>query len=230
MPHSQGLSNNPYPEPNQPNSSYWYLFKILAFPKGLIPVGVPVKILKAIIPSSVQATRPSHLNLLDLISWTILGEKYKLWSSSLWFIKLRARKLENPWECDIEPAGVRQCTLCRSSQICNQPVLAVSWFHVCKLHDYKANRSGFRDDICSTPCWDAICGLGTGRLPQPYPSFRACLHCHDPHSTASKSKFIVTITFQQFTPLCRLSRGVWSSSIDFKVMFSTPMGRLDFKI
>ena len=26
MPHSQGLSNNPYPEPNQPNSSYWYIF------------------------------------------------------------------------------------------------------------------------------------------------------------------------------------------------------------
>ena len=26
MPHSQGLSNNPYPEPNQSNSSYWYLF------------------------------------------------------------------------------------------------------------------------------------------------------------------------------------------------------------
>ena len=26
MPHSQELSNNPYDEPNQPNSSYWYLF------------------------------------------------------------------------------------------------------------------------------------------------------------------------------------------------------------
>ena len=24
MPHSQGHSNNPYPEPNQPNSSYWW--------------------------------------------------------------------------------------------------------------------------------------------------------------------------------------------------------------
>ena len=24
MPHSQGLSNNPYPEENQPNSSHWY--------------------------------------------------------------------------------------------------------------------------------------------------------------------------------------------------------------
>ena len=26
MPHSQGLSNNSNPAPNQPNSSYWYLF------------------------------------------------------------------------------------------------------------------------------------------------------------------------------------------------------------
>ena len=26
MPHSQGLTNNPYPEPNQPNFSYLYLF------------------------------------------------------------------------------------------------------------------------------------------------------------------------------------------------------------
>ena len=25
MPHSQGLSNNPYPRPNEPNFSYWYL-------------------------------------------------------------------------------------------------------------------------------------------------------------------------------------------------------------
>ena len=25
MPHSQGHSHNPYPEPKQPNSSYWYL-------------------------------------------------------------------------------------------------------------------------------------------------------------------------------------------------------------
>ena len=24
--HSQGLSNNPYLEPNQPNSTYWYIF------------------------------------------------------------------------------------------------------------------------------------------------------------------------------------------------------------
>ena len=42
-------------------------------PKSLFPVGVPVKILKALLPSSILATRPVHLNLLDLFTLTILG-------------------------------------------------------------------------------------------------------------------------------------------------------------
>ena len=58
MPHSKGLSNNPYPEPNQPNYPHWYLYLQgpilmlsshlrLDLPKGLFPVGLSVKILKA---------------------------------------------------------------------------------------------------------------------------------------------------------------------------------------
>ena len=46
--------------------------------QGLFPVGLPVKILKALLPSSILATCPVHLNLLDLITLTILGERYKL--------------------------------------------------------------------------------------------------------------------------------------------------------
>ena len=46
--------------------------------------GLPVKILKALLPSSFLATCPAHLNLLDLITVNILSERYKLWSSSLW--------------------------------------------------------------------------------------------------------------------------------------------------
>ena len=85
MSHSQGLSNYSYPEPNQPNfpislrsililSSHLHL----GLPKGLFHVGLPVKILKALLPSSILATCPAHLNLMDLITLTILGERYKL--------------------------------------------------------------------------------------------------------------------------------------------------------
>ena len=38
----------------------------LGLPKVLFPVGLPVKILKELLPSSILATCPAHLNLLDL--------------------------------------------------------------------------------------------------------------------------------------------------------------------
>ena len=56
MPHSQGLSNNPNPKPNQPNYNYnqgsiliLSSYLRLGLPKGLFPVGFPVKILKALL-------------------------------------------------------------------------------------------------------------------------------------------------------------------------------------
>ena len=90
MPHSQGLSNNPYPESNQPNSPISSRFILILSPhlhlgltKGLFPLGLPVNILKALLPSFILATWPVHLNLLDVITLTVLGAQYKLWSSSL---------------------------------------------------------------------------------------------------------------------------------------------------
>ena len=41
---------------------------------GLFPVGLSDKILKALLPSSILVTRPAYLNLLDLMTVTILGD------------------------------------------------------------------------------------------------------------------------------------------------------------
>ena len=64
-----------------------YLFKVysnivlhlrISFPKGLFPVGLPVTILKALLHSSILTTCPAHINLLDLITLIILGERNKV--------------------------------------------------------------------------------------------------------------------------------------------------------
>ena len=49
-----------------------------------LSLGFPLKICKALLPSSIQDTFPVCLNILDLITLAVLGERYKLWSSSLW--------------------------------------------------------------------------------------------------------------------------------------------------
>ena len=68
MPHSQGLSNNFYTAPNQPNSPHWSILILsshlrLGLTIGLFPVGLPVTILKAFLPSSILATCPAHLTI-----------------------------------------------------------------------------------------------------------------------------------------------------------------------
>jgi hypothetical protein len=79
MLHSKGLSNNPYLEPDQPNSPHWYLSH-QGLPKGLFPVGVLVKILKALLPSFILATWPAsqsfRLNHPDYIRWTVQTMKF----------------------------------------------------------------------------------------------------------------------------------------------------------
>ena len=55
----------------------------LDLPSGLLPWGFPTKILYTPLPLSIHATCPSHLFLLDLITWTILDEEYRSVKSSL---------------------------------------------------------------------------------------------------------------------------------------------------
>ena len=81
MTYSQGISNNPYPNQSFvliPTSlrPVQILFSQLrlGLPKGNFPIGLPVKILKKLLPSDILGTLPAHLNLLDLIILTIIDE------------------------------------------------------------------------------------------------------------------------------------------------------------
>ena len=76
MPPSQGLSNNPYPELNQYNSSC--SFKVhsnililsshlrLALPNGLFPIGLPCKILKALLLSWIRHANSHRCSKLKI--------------------------------------------------------------------------------------------------------------------------------------------------------------------
>ena len=80
---------------NRNNSSYslaisWKSIQILYSnlrlhpARSLIPIGSSVKMLWVFVPSCILKEIPPYLNIPDLIILNILGERYKLWSSSLW--------------------------------------------------------------------------------------------------------------------------------------------------
>jgi hypothetical protein len=55
----------------------------LGLPNRLLPTGFLTKILHIFLIYPICATCPANLTLLDLITLTVSGEAYKLWSSSL---------------------------------------------------------------------------------------------------------------------------------------------------
>jgi hypothetical protein len=85
---SQELVTDPYPEPDESSPHHnpvsWRF--ILPFTHGSYkwyPSALPTKILYAFLISPIRITCPVYLNLLDLITLTVFGEEYRLWSASL---------------------------------------------------------------------------------------------------------------------------------------------------
>ena len=72
MPHSQGLSNNPHLSQINPipliNTYFFNIHSNIVLPStsrlptGLFPLDLTVKILKALLPSSILATYSANLN------------------------------------------------------------------------------------------------------------------------------------------------------------------------
>jgi hypothetical protein len=49
----------------------------MGLPRGRLPSGLPTKILYAPLCSSIRATCPAHLIILDLVIRTIFGDEYE---------------------------------------------------------------------------------------------------------------------------------------------------------
>ena len=85
--HSQGPANCPYPELDQssscPQSHFSKIHLIpINFPIGLFPSDLPTKTPYVPLLSTLRATWPAQVILLDLITRITFGEEYRSWISS----------------------------------------------------------------------------------------------------------------------------------------------------
>ena len=90
LPHSQvSLSSSRSIQSMPPHPTSWKSILMLSshlrlgLPSDLFPSGFSTKILYTPQFSSIHATCPAHLILLDWIAWTIFGEEYRSLSFSL---------------------------------------------------------------------------------------------------------------------------------------------------
>jgi hypothetical protein len=102
LPHLQEPATCPYPESDQsspfPHDISWSFILILSYhiipglPSGLFSSGFPTQILYAPLQSTIRATCPAQLNLLNLITQIIFGKAYRL-LSSCYLVPLRLKYL-----------------------------------------------------------------------------------------------------------------------------------------
>ena len=90
-----------------------------------IPLGTKyVKILKALVPSTILATWSTHPNLLYLIIVTILGKLYKLRSFSLWSL------LHFPFISYLDPNILTRILYSSLNVKDSVPILSKCWFSI----------------------------------------------------------------------------------------------------
>ena len=88
----------------------------LGLPNGLLPSGFPTKILWTTLPSSIRATCPDHLILLDFITRTILGEQYRSLSYSL------CNFLHSPVTSSLLRPNILNTLFSNTLSLCSSPI------------------------------------------------------------------------------------------------------------